>query len=129
MDEPLKTSPWEIYTGHARCGELAYQVSRTDGTPIFYPRVIAPRTGNDDLEWRISAGTGTVYATTVVSMKGEDPYNVALIDLDEGFRMLSRVEGLDPAAVMIGTRVRVRFVATGDSEPPLPVFVPVEAVP
>ena len=40
---------------------------------------------------------GTVYATSVMHYRNEPPLNVALIDLDEGFRMMSRVEDIDLA--------------------------------
>jgi uncharacterized OB-fold protein len=78
------------------------------------------------LEWRTSAGLGTVYSTTTVHPRGEAPHNVALIDLDEGFRMLSRVEGVAPGAVAIGMRVAVAFAGPAGEDPPLPVFGPVE---
>jgi uncharacterized OB-fold protein len=114
-------SPYAVYSEHCRRGELAYQVTRA-GEPVFYPRLVAPGTGETELEWRVSAGLGTVHATTVVRRRGEQPLNVALIDLDEGFRMMSRVETIAPEAVRIGMRVRVSFDASAD--PPPPVFVP-----
>ena len=49
---------------------------------MFYPRVICPFTGSDALQWRVSKGMGTVYATTVVYPQTGEPYNVALIVLD-----------------------------------------------
>src|SRR5690606_8486508 len=68
---------------------------------IFYPRMICPHCGSDQLAWFAPSGRGTVYSTTVVRRKAEHggDYNVALIDLDEGVRMMSRVEGVEPAAV------------------------------
>ena len=115
-------SPLETYLSYCRRGHLAYQVTE-DGEAVFFPRVIAPQSGRP-LAWRVSEGTGTVYATTVVYRRDEEPLNVALIDLDEGFRMMSRVEGVDPTAVRIGDRVRVKIQEGDDSEPPLPLFVP-----
>ena len=106
-------TPAATYAEHCRRGELAYQVG-SDGAAVFYPRL--------DLAWRVSAGLGTVHATTVVHRRDEEPYNVALIDLDEGFRMMSRVETIAPEQVRIGLRVRVRFDEAHD--PPLPVFDP-----
>jgi hypothetical protein len=117
----MEASPYSVYAEHCRQGRLAYQVTPA-GTPVFHPRVVAPRSGETDLEWRVSAGTGSVHSTTVVRRRGEEPYNVALVDLDEGFRMMSRVEDLAPEEVAIGLRVRVRF--SGEVDPPLPVFVP-----
>jgi len=51
---------------------------------------------------------GVIYATTVVHRPGEDPYNVCLVDLDEGARVMGRVEGLEPTEVTIGQRVQAR---------------------
>src|SRR5512134_2162677 len=117
-------SPYGTYLEHCRKGELAYQVSAADGKPVFYPRVTAPGTGRADLEWRMSKGLGTVYATTVIYSKNEPPLNVALIDLDEGFRMMSRVEDIDPLQVKIGMRVKVRIHPGDEKQPPYPVFIP-----
>src|ERR1700677_3345316 len=61
-----------------------------------------------DLEWRVSKGLGSVHATTVVFPQQGAPYNVALIDVDEGFRMMSRVEDIAPLDVRIGMRVKFR---------------------
>ncbi len=55
-------------------------------------------------------------------------YVLAWIDLDEGFRMMSRVEGADPAQVAIGQRVRFRVHTPGGEDDPYPVFVPAEGV-
>jgi uncharacterized OB-fold protein len=127
MMEDLKTaSPNGVFTAHCRKGELAYQVDTATGRAVFYPRVIAPGTGTDTLEWRVSAGLGTVHATTVVHTRGAAPHNVALVDLDEGFRMMSRVEAIDPMDVRIGLRVRARMHPEAGEQPPYPVFVPVE---
>src|SRR5690349_12567790 len=100
-------SPLGTYLEYAKKGELAYQVA--DGKAIFYPRVMAPRSGNGNVEWRVSKGLGTVYATTVVYYKNEQPLNIALIDMDEGFRLMSRVEDVDAMQVKIGMRVKVRM--------------------
>ncbi|MBM3356810.1 MAG: hypothetical protein FJY54_03685 [Betaproteobacteria bacterium] len=125
MQDLKKQSPYGVYVEHLRRGELAYQVA-TDGTPVFFPRVVAPGSGGAKLEWRVSKGLGSVHATTVVHYKGEPPLNVALIDLDEGFRMMSRVEHVDPMQVSIGMRVKLKVLPGDDKQPPCPVFVPAE---
>ena len=122
--ERMTESPLALYQAHLEKGELAYQWSPEAGKAVFYPRVICPFTGSDRLEWRVSAGLGTVYATTVTHPREGAPYNVALIDCDEGFRLMSRVEDIAPEAVQIGMRVRFRVHRPGGDEPPYPVFVP-----
>ena len=119
-------SPLKTYLDHLERGELAYQFSPAAGRAVFYPRVLCPFTGNDQLEWRVSAGAGTVHATTVVHPPEGAPFNVALIDCDEGFRLMSRVEDIDPMEVRIGMRVRFRVHKPGGDEPAYPVFVPAE---
>lgn len=125
MPEPSAPSPLAAYIAHLERGELGYQFSPSANAAVFYPRLIAPGSGADDLEWRVSKGLGTVYATTVVHAQGGETYNVALIDLDEGFRMMSRVEDVAPNAVRIGMRVAFRVHRPDGDEPPCPVFTPV----
>ena len=120
------TSPLAAYNSHLEKGELAYQFSPAANRAVFFPRVICPFTGGDRLEWRVSAGLGTVYATTVTHPREGTPYNVALVDCDEGFRLMSRVEEIDPMQVSIGMRVRFRVHAGEGDQPAYPVFVPAE---
>jgi uncharacterized protein len=125
--ERISQSPLAIYQSYLDRGELAYQWSPQASRAVFFPRLICPFTGSDRLEWRVSAGLGTVYATTVTHPREGAPYNVALIDCDEGFRLMSRVEAIAPEAVRIGMRVRFRVHPPGGDEPAYPVFTPVES--
>jgi uncharacterized protein len=110
------------YLEHLAAGRFMIQRSRGSGRHVFYPRVAEPGTGARDLEWVLASGKGVVYATTVVRVKPPAPsYNVAIVELEEGPRMLSRVEGLPPEQVTIGQRVRARIVA---GEAPYIVFDP-----
>jgi uncharacterized OB-fold protein len=114
----LKRAPADVYFEHCRRRELAYQVD-TQGRPVFRPRV------GDALQWRVSAGRGTVYAVTVVHPRGDDKaYDIVLVDLDEGFRMMSSVVGDEP--VVIGARVEVRWREGEGDAPPVPVFAVVQ---
>lgn len=115
-------SPRRIYVNYLRDGKLAYQFSTAAQRPVFYPRVLCPFTGKNCLEWRISAGSGTVYSISVVYPRKGDLYNVALIDLDEGFRIMSKVISNTPERVTIGQRVILRVVSDADLEDPIPVF-------
>jgi uncharacterized OB-fold protein len=113
--------PEQEYFTHLAQGRFMLQRSRSSRRYVFYPRVAEPVTGARDLEWVAASGFGTVHATTVIRPKPpQQPYNVVLVDLDEGPRMMSRVENMPPEAVRIGMRVRAR-IATQD-EKPLVVF-------
>ncbi len=125
----MKVSPAATYIEYCKKGQLAYQVSLDDNQPFFYPRVAAPKTGSRNLEWRVSKGLGTVYATTTTTdvKKGNPDYNVVLIDIDEGFRMMSRVEDISSTEVKVGMRVKMRMHPGDDKNPPYPVFIPADA--
>jgi len=86
--------------------------------------MIEPATGNSDLEFVEASGHGIVYSTTVIRLRPPAlPYNLALIDLAEGPRMMSRVEGIAPEEVEIGMKVRARIII--ETNTPLVVFEPV----
>jgi uncharacterized protein len=123
----MAESPLVVYQAYLDKGELAYQWSPKAGRAVFYPRVVCPYSGSTELEWRVASGLGTVYATTVTYPFQGDGYNIVLIDCDEGFRMMGRVEEIDPRAVKIGLRVRFRVHPASENQPAYPVLTPVEA--
>jgi uncharacterized OB-fold protein len=115
-------APAAAYRRHLQNGKLGYQRCGACSAAVFYPRVLCPVCGGDALEWRESAGSGTVYATTAVYSRDRDPRSVVLVDLDEGFRMMSRVEGVRAEDVEVGTRVRFEVRQEGE-DGPVAVFV------
>lgn len=125
---PLPDADSRPYWQAAREGRLRVQRCLACGKGIFYPRSICPACGGDRLEWIDASGRGQVYTYTVVRrapepFTAETPYVVALVDLREGVRMLSRVVGCPPEGVRIGMPVRVDFQPVTD-EIALPVFRP-----
>lgn len=95
----------------------------------YYPRAVCPHCGSEDLAWETLSGRGTIYSWTVsrrpagASFKPYVPYVVALIDLDEGARMLSNVRTDDVDGVAIGQAVQVDFEEMAE-DIALPVFRP-----
>ena len=114
-------APADTYRRHLENGKLGYQRCADCSAAVFYPRVLCPVCRSGALEWRDSAGRGTVYATTAVHSRNHDPRNVVLVDLDEGFRMMSRVEGVPAEEVEVGTKVRFE-VRQGEEDEPVAVF-------
>jgi uncharacterized protein len=114
--------PAEVYRRYLESGRLGFQRCAGCGAAIFYPRLLCPVCGSAELTWETSSGRGVVYATTAVYRRDADPYNVVLVDLEEGFRMMSRVEGVPAEEVEIGSRVALRIDRGEDG--PVPVFVP-----
>ena len=105
-------------------GRFIIQRCNDCGRHVYYPREICPHCAGASLAWVEPRGTGTVYSTTTVRRKPEagGDYDVSLIDLDEGVRMMSRVEGIAPAEVKIGMRVKMKVIDNKGSG--LAVFEP-----
>lgn len=101
---------WRAFLGQ---GRFMLQRSRSTGRFVFYPRVMAPGTGETDLEWVEASGQGSVYATTANRAR-EGMTNIAIIALAEGPRMMSRVEGMPADKVKVGMAVRARIAALED---------------
>jgi uncharacterized protein len=103
--------------------EGRFMIQRSpSGAYVFYPRVAEPGTG-DELEWVEASGHGVVYATTVIYPKPPlEKYNVSLIELEEGPRMMSRVQDVPPTEVKIGMKVKARII--DEKNTPLVVFSP-----
>lgn len=100
----LQLSPAAVYRAGLEAGRLRYQRCAACDKAVFYPRVACPHCGSDRLEWADSSGAGTVYSTTTTRSRSGD-YNVSLIDLDEGFRMMCTVRDDLEEPVRIGDRV------------------------
>ncbi len=119
------TFPDAQFQSYLEDGRFMLQRNRVGGNGFYYPRVAEPLTGTTSLEWVESSGRGVVYATTVVRTKPPaEPYNVALIDLDEGPRLTSRVVGIAPGDVKIGMKVKAKIDVS--AKPALLVFEPLD---
>lgn len=126
-DDPFGgPGPEARFQAYLEEGRFMIQRSRSTGEHVFYPRTMAPGTGTADLEWVEPSGHGTVYATTCTRRRPEQggDYNVALVDLAEGPRMMARVEGIAADAVTVGLKVKAKVGAI-DGKPAV-VFEPVE---
>jgi hypothetical protein len=80
----------------------------------------------------VSQGAGTVYTFTVIMQSRHPafaelgPYAVAYVDLDEGFRMMTNIVGVqDPTRdIQCGMRVQLRWHEQGEGQIALPMFEP-----
>jgi uncharacterized OB-fold protein len=98
--------------------------------PIFYPREVCPACLRaDGLEWRPASGRGRVYAVSVqyapqIPLPAyATPYAVAVVELDEGVRLLSTIVGCEPESVTVGQAVSVAWEPLSDGRN-LPLFAP-----
>ena len=92
----------------------------------FFPRVLCPHCHGTAISWKQAGGKGRVHTTTVVRRKPErgGDYNVCVVELDEGVRMMSRVEGIAPGEVVIDMPVTA-FVGEAEGVPAV-LFKPSE---
>jgi uncharacterized OB-fold protein len=109
-------------------GELRIQRCKECGVLRHPPRPMCGSCQSIAWDWTVSAGAGSVYSFVVMHhppIPGYDfPLAVALIELDEGTRLVANVAGCAPSDVKIGMRVQARIEAA-DEAMMLPFFYPV----
>ena len=90
----------------------SFQIQRCDGCGfhIFYPRVLCP--------WVQASGKGVVYSTTIIRQRPEagGNKNLCVVELAEGPRMMSRVEGIPAEDVKIGMAVTAEIAGSGEEQ-------------
>lgn len=125
---PLDAVSEPFWDGTRRCRLVLPWCSACDRA-FFFPRVFCPHCGGDAIAWREASGRGEIYAVTVEhrpqnpTMTAMAPYAVALVELDEGVRMLTNVVDTDPASLRVGDRVAVAWEPLDDGRH-LPLFQP-----
>lgn len=93
---------------------LRYQRCASCGDARFPPSASCASCGGRELKWLESRGEGAIHSVTSVArapskaFQHETPYIIALIDLDEGFRIMVNLRGVDRCPE-IGDRVRIIF--------------------
>jgi len=128
-DLPVPDLETEPYWAAARDGRLLIKRCRACDTPFFYPRPFCPACWSDDVEWIEASGRATLYTWSVVRQNdlppwpGRVPYVAAVVDLEEGPRMLTNVEGCEPDNLQVGMPLVVAFRVETDGIT-LPVFRP-----
>lgn len=129
MNSPSSNPPLEpsvqTYFDQLKQGHFLIQHCTSCKTHLFYPRRFCIHCSEDSLEWVQPKGTGFVYSTTTVRRKPDagGDYDVSIVELDEGVRLMSTVQGISPEEVKIGMRVRALVVGT-DNEQHKVVFRP-----
>lgn len=127
---PVPTPESKPYWEAARRHELTLPRCRSCGKFHYYPRAVCPHCLSNALAWERVSGRGTLHTFTVVHRGLKDfplgtPYVLAMVELDEGPRMMTNLVGVDPdpANVRIGMAVEVEFADVSDTVA-LPRFRP-----
>ena len=85
----------------------------------FYPRPFCPKCWSDDVAWKPASGRGTLYTYSIVFQNDLPPFNervpyvAAVVELEEGPRVMTNIVDCDPDTVKIGQKVQVVFHDTG----------------
>lgn len=114
----VETAP---YWAAAQEQRLVIQRCSGCGHCQFYPRAFCTQCLSDGVEWLNASGGGRIYTYTVcriapsAAFESRLPYVVALIELDEGVRLLANILDADLERVVIGARVHVCFEAVSDT--------------
>jgi uncharacterized OB-fold protein len=119
---------WDATRQH----QLLYQWCTVCEQPVFFPREVCPKCLASSLEWKESTGRGTVYTFSNVHRPQMPnfilpaPYTVALVELEEGVRMMTNIINCDPNTVTVGMAVKVTWEELEDGRN-LPLFEPLDA--
>ena len=93
---------------------MTYGRCEACGKRWYFRRHFCPHCGSTRIASEVSAGTGIVYAATIVvrapspEWRERAPYGLCLVDLDEGMRVMTHAA----AGIAIGSRVRIGFERT-----------------
>ena len=115
LPSPVSNGDSQPYWAAAQEKRLVIRQCKECNKLHFMPRHLCPYCWSDQLEWIDARGTGTVHSYTIIrrsplaAFNSRVPYVVALIDLDEGPRMVSNILGADALDVKIGDAVQVIF--------------------
>lgn len=116
------------YWKAARERRFVIQCCQACNRLIMYPKPFCPICLGDDLEWRPSDGKGEIYTVTVQragapsGFEDQLPYVLAVVRLDDGVQLMSRIVGDDAESANCGDRVVVDFQEAPGTDVVLPVF-------
>lgn len=127
--EPPESPAGAPFWAATRDRRLVLPWCTTCELPHWYPRERCPRCLGGVIDWREASGLGTVHAVSVMPkpalpvLAERVPYAVALVELDEGVRMMTNIVTDEPFGVTVGDRVQVGWESLSDGRH-LPVFHP-----
>jgi uncharacterized OB-fold protein len=127
---PIVTEDSAAFWDAADDGRLVAQRCAKCGRLRHPPRPMCPECHSLEIEMATLSGRGSVYSYAVLhhpqNPAFDYPVLAALVDLDEGIRVVSNLVGIAPEEIRIGVPVQVEFVPT-DGDHRVPVFRPVDA--
>jgi uncharacterized OB-fold protein len=128
--EPRPSPETQEFWDGCAAGELRLQRCRPCDAHYFPPRPFCPRCLSDEVSWEALSGRGTLHTYIISHRPGmgfNPPYAIAVVQLDEGPRMMTNIVGVDqtPEALVLDMPVQVTFETRGKTQ--VPVFEPIGA--
>jgi len=129
---PVITTLSKVFWDGCKEEKLLYQHCKDCGEVIFFPKYLCPNCMSHNLEWLESEGKGKIDTFTVTynfappAFMAEVPYCVAIIELDEGYRMMSNMVECDFDELECDMPVEVVFDPVTE-EVTLPKFRPAKS--
>ena len=108
---PVQDGESEPYWSGAKEHRLRLPRCMECGKHHFYPRELCPHCWSDRIEWRDASGRGVIYSYTIArrpagpAFKEDTPYAVAIVELEEGPRMMSNIVTGNVESIRVGDRV------------------------
>ena len=129
---PVPTPESDVFWAKAKKHELWIQKCLNCNKPFFYPRMNCPNCLSDNLEWFKTSGLGTLYSyminhRPVPGFEEDAPYAIAIVQLDEGPRMMTNIVGIEntPENLILDMKLEVVFEDI-DDEIAIPKWKPAQ---
>ncbi|MFZ4584124.1 MAG: Zn-ribbon domain-containing OB-fold protein [Acidimicrobiia bacterium] len=129
FDLPTPDADTQPFWDGCRDGKLLVKQCGDCNAVHYYPRSFCPSCWSENVDWLEVSGTGTLYTYSVVRRNDLPPFNertpyvAAIVELDEGPRIMTNIVDTDFDALQIGMRVQAKFQAISD-DVTIPVFAP-----
>ena len=115
LDLPAVEDETRPYWEAAKQGRLLIKSCNACGEVHHYPRPFCPTCWSEDVDWQEVSGRGTVYTYSIVFRNDLPPFNEwgtyfpAIVELDEGPRLMTNIVDADADDLRVGLPVEVRF--------------------
>ena len=126
---PKPTPETQPYWDGALAGELRIQRCTSCGEFYFYPRPFCPRCLSADVQWVTVSGRARLHSYVInhraaPGFEAEAPYVIAIVELEEGPRMMANLVGVEPRPerLPLDMDLEVDFAQRGNMR--IPVFRP-----
>jgi len=94
---PLITEVSKVFYDGCKNEKLLYQQCSDCDEVIFFPKILCPECMSRNLAWKQSSGKGKIFSYTVTygyappEFTSETPYVLAIVKMDEGYKLMTNI--------------------------------------